>query len=325
MSIRRDLHIKLLLSVSLALFSVCSGGFSAGASSPDQVGAGSNPSSGASPSKEFTALLKDLKNLEDRFFFHSYDHDPPEKRVERLELLIFGGHKYGVVEDRLENLKKSIVERDQESARKTADRNGQSQSQPQPQAQSQSRSVDGSEKIPGGGASGDESGQYPVLNTLEWRVLKKTYRSESLDQRLNRLEAKLFGQPSPAMAYSDRIERLKKIVGINITTISPGASSDPRIIPGPLPQAGRDPATGLPFRSLQELNPNSRQFQQDFHRQLNKDLSNMMRYLEGDLHKIFEGYQNSPQGSPLIIPNTELKLKPKPRVTVPPYADPNSI
>ncbi|MBI1269408.1 hypothetical protein GC174_03150 [bacterium] len=318
MSIRRDLHKKLLLAISLALFSVGSGGFSADASSPDQAGTGLNPSAGASPSKEFLAHLKDLKSLEDRFFFHSYDHDPPEKRVERLELLIFGGHKYGVVEDRLENLKKSIVERDQESARKTAGSNGQSQSP--------SQSGGGSEKLPGGGASRDESGQYPVLNTLEWRVLQKTYRSESLDQRLNRLETKLFGQPSPAMAYSDRIERLKKIVGINITSISPGAIGDPRTIPGPLPQAGRDPATGMPFRSLQELNPNSRQFQQDFHRQFNKDLSNMMRYLEGDLHKIFEGYnKNSPQGSPLIIPNTEPMLKQKPRVTVPPYADPNSI
>ena len=325
MSIRRDLYKKLLLSVSLALFGVCSWGLAAEASSPDQVGTGSNPNpnpnpnlnSGVSPSKEFTALLKDLKSLEDRFFFHSYDHDPPEKRVERLELLIFGGHKYGVVEDRIENLKKSIAERDQESARKTAAHNNKSDSG----SDSDSDSSSNSANTPGGAVSKDGSGQYPVLNTLEWRVFKKTYRSESLDQRLNRLETKLFGQPSPAMAYSDRIERLKKIVGINITSISPGAG-DPRTIPGPLPQAGRDPATGLPFRSLQELNPNSRQFQQDFHRQFNKDLSNMMRYLDGDLKRMFEGYnKNSPKGSPLIIPNTA----PKPRVTVPPYADPNSI
>ena len=124
----------------------------------------------ASGSREYQSLMKDLKSLEDRYFFHSYDHDPTEKRVEHLELLIFGGNQYGVVEDRVKGLKDAIKKRDADSAREHAT-----------------------------AKAGAESSQYPVLNTLEWRVLKKTYQKEDLDSRLNRLETKLFGQASPAI------------------------------------------------------------------------------------------------------------------------------
>lgn len=261
--------------------------------SPDQSGM----------DKSYVESMKYLKSLEDRFFFHSYDHDPVEKRVERLELLIFGGHQYGVPEERLDKLKQTIQERDKESARAHAKR-----------AEEKSSAKSGSN-------SDTESGsltQYPVLNTLEWRVLKKTYGKESIDERLGRLEKALFGQESPAMSYADRIDRLKKIAGVNITSLN---GNDPQIVPGPLPQAGATPyrLPSLP-PSMPNFDPNSQSFQNDLRKQFMKDIPNMFKYMDGDLKKFFEGYQMSPQGkSPYMVPQK------KPSVTIPPYADPNSI
>ena len=240
----------------------------------------------ASGSREYQSLMKDLKSLEDRYFFHSYDHDPTEKRVERLELLIFGGNQYGVVEDRVKGLKDAIKKRDADSAREHAT-----------------------------AKAGAESSQYPVLNTLEWRVLKKTYQKEDLDSRLNRLETKLFGQASPAMSYADRIERLKKIVGINVTSLP---RADARIIEGPMPRAG----TELPQYKSRALIPDRKTFEDDFRRQFLKDMPNMFKYMEeGPLKRFFEGGGGM---SPYMIPSpvpTPKQSKPK----IPPYADPNSI
>src|SRR5690606_33228046 len=83
----------------------------------------------------------------------------------------------------------------------------------------------------GGHAGTESSSQYPVLNTLEWRALKKTYPSESIDARLARMEKKLFGMDSPAMAYVDRVDRLKRTLGIGMT------AAVPRGPKGPAPKA----------------------------------------------------------------------------------------
>jgi len=159
---------------------------------------------------EDAVLEKELALLENRFFFHQYPLDPAEKRLERLELLTLGGSQYGSNNDRLGRLKVAIVQHDQTAA--------------QTMAKTRSR---------GGGSESN----YPVLSTLEWRVLKKTFLAESIDQRLDRLESQLFGLPSQAMSYVDRIERLKKTVGIGVdmpgqsnsyTAVSPSRGPMPR-------------------------------------------------------------------------------------------------
>jgi hypothetical protein len=77
--------------------------------------------------------------------------------------------------------------------------------------------------------------------TLEWKILKKTYPQEALDQRLNRLEEQLFGVPSTAMSYLDRIERLKKTTGVDValapsdTGVKVPGKRQPQF--GPLPRA----------------------------------------------------------------------------------------
>lgn len=161
----------------------------------------------------------DLNILEHRFFSHGYAHDPVEKRLERLECLVFGSTREGSNSERLARLMKTVAARSQQplaAEKEKAPLTTPKAATDAPQA-----------KLPAG------SKQYPVLNTLEWRALKQTYPAESLDQRLERLESKLFGQPAQTMAYVDRVERLKKTLGIGLT---PDTSS-PITATGPLPKA----------------------------------------------------------------------------------------
>ena len=286
---------------ALLLVSVESGALAQSSPSQPAILLAAKNAVNSTQDKEYASLVKYLKNLEVRYFFHSYDHDPIEKRVERLELLVFGGSRYGVFEERIKALKKAIEKRDQEAARKIQERN---------------------KKVTKPGAKAD----YPIMNTLEWRVLKKTYQSESLDTRLERLEKKLLGQASPAMSYADRIDRLKKIVGISITSLPP---KNNKLSPGPMPRANR-PRMLTPFgKSFPNLNPNGKNFEQDFFNQMNKDLPNIMRYMDDNMNKRMKDlFENMPEFK-RVMPDgkttpyiTPLKKK---EVVIPPYADPNSI
>lgn len=159
--------------------------------------------------------LNDISILEHRFFSHPYTHDPAEKRLERLECLVYGSTREGSNPERLTRLMKTVATRSQ-----------------QPLAAVQEKTAPSGNKD-AAAAPPQSSKQYPILNTLEWKALKKTFPTESLDQRLDRLESKMFGQPAQSMAYADRVERLKKTVGIGLTPeVNDGITAT-----GPMPKA----------------------------------------------------------------------------------------
>ena len=159
------------------------------------------------PQTSEALLNKEIPLLEHRFFSRQYANDPMEKRLERLELLVFGSTQDGSVEDRFGRLKKTIGDRAEAAAAKSAS--------------------GGTPKQGAVAKKPDTSAQYPVLNTLEWRALKKTYTAETLDQRLARLEKKLFGQDSPGMAYADRVDRLQKTLAVGVTPERPTTALGP--------------------------------------------------------------------------------------------------
>jgi hypothetical protein len=165
---------------------------------------GASPDSGANKAVSLgdQALDKDILILENRFFFHHYGHDPIEKRLERLELLTLGTSQFGTNSERLSHLKSAIVQRDKQAAQIMADHKVE-----------QAKAGSGKAALKG-------ETSYPILSTLEWRILKKTYASESIDQRLDRLEGQLFGVPAQAMSYVDRIERLKKTAGVGVESFT---------------------------------------------------------------------------------------------------------
>lgn len=281
------------------------------------------PSTAASASDPF----KDLKGLERRFFFHEYDHDPLEKRLERIELLVFGAAQDGQNTDRLKRLRDAVATRDKEAAQRLAEKN---------------RAV--KPGLPTAKTTAPtSSSQYPILQTLEWRALQKTYGSESLDQRLDRLETSLLGQPSPAMSYADRIERLKKMIGVETAS-----SPTPKITPLPKGPAPRAQARRLtPFSSPYVIPvPRSEwqegeegfdsTFEDDLRQQMNNDLRTMMDMMQR-MNRM-PGFRVPGQGggngrgmivpvpgdgmTPFVVPSQPSVPK---RPKVPPYADPNSI
>ncbi len=204
------------------------------------------PAQASGGAKTELALSKDISLIEDRFFSRQYANDPLEKRVERLELLAFGATQAGSVEQRLTRLNQSIASRAAAASPKAAPTTAGT-----PPA-----------KAP------DSSAQYPILNTLEWKALKKTFADESLDARLSRIESKLFGLPSPGIAFVDRVDRLKRTLGIGVTAVVPSGPMGP----GPKSRAGgqtiQDFANNLgsppmQFPGAQELTQDNN-FLQDF-------------------------------------------------------------
>lgn len=295
----------------------------------------SSSTSGGTPKLLYgLEFARELKRLENRFFFHAYDHDPPEKRLERLELLILGSAQYGVNEERLAGIKSAVEKRDRESADMVKGRNASAEPKPGTKTEAESGSLNDD------GALGD----YPILTTLEWRVLKKTYRAETIDSRLERLEEKLLGKASPAMSYADRIDRLKKIAGV----LTPGSVAEAPIPSGPDPRAGgsaqeRDGSRSFrmsPFGGFggSMLPPGAPRpdstFQEDLRMRSQKDMAQMLRFMDKAFSGMFQGMPRTPlvipgnPGSPYSSPypfsgpnSDQEKRKPQ----IPPYADPNSI
>lgn len=293
-----------------------------------------NPTAKPSAPAPTTSPFNDLKSLERRFFFHEYDHDPLEKRLERIELLVFGGAQEGENTSRLQRLRQAVTLRDKEAAQKLEEKN---------------RALKAPVATPKATAP-TSSAQYPILQTLEWRALQKTYGAETLDQRLDRLETSLLGQPSPAMSYADRIERLRKMIGVE--TASTPLSPKTNVPRGPLPRATAKRRPGMPNYSPY-ITPLPRSggedwdsegddltFEEDMRGQMTNDLQTMMEFMQRMQGGALPGFR-SPGGMQvmpfggrgILIPSVPgngggapyaVPAQPK-KPKLPPYADPNAI
>ncbi len=275
-------------------------------------------------------------------FSRLYPNDPPEKRVERLELLVFGATQAGALDERWARVNKAV--KDPEST----------VAQPK---HNETPSAPSAAAVP-------PKGNYPAVDSLEWRVLKKTYKAEPIADRLSRLETKLLGQSSPGMALFDRVERLKKI-SATVAAGSQPANSGTVVVPpgvlGPMPKAyprgaspfsfadPSDPSSSGPF-SMQPFSMQPFSGSDDFssiNRMMSEMFSQMNRQMR-DLKSMPPGvyqYKIEP-GSPGSMGITPFKIQPsKPgqvspfqpfqqivpkkapsiQESLPPYADPNSI
>lgn len=257
---------------------------------------------------------KECEALERRFFPKTYWNDPLDKRLERLELMIYGSTQSGSIPERLDRIKKDVTLRSKTPPAAT----------PKPGAAKD--------------APGASSNQYPVLNTLEWRALKKTYPSESLDQRLARLESHLFGQPSTTMPYVDRIDRLKRVMGMGMTSDVP----NPSVGIGPVPKAR--PRSTSPFGAMPpspfltpEIGRNYPGMDQDFFSDgSNRTFADMMKRIQKHMQEFSKmgpgTWTYDPNTGTFIERNTGRRFRGgtgKPSIQddaeVPPYLDPNSI
>lgn len=280
----------------------------------------------------------ELEKLETKMFSRQYPNDPPEKRVERLELLVFGATQGGGLGERWEHIAKVIKQRQNPESTVPQPKTGESPGAASGQIAS----------------SAPAKGNYPAVDALEWKVLKKTYRAEPIGDRLSRLETKLLGQANPGMALFDRVERLKKI-GASVAAGSQSANSGTAVIPptilGPMPKAY--PRGSMPFSFDWEGDPSNpsvpgpfsiQPFGGDDFNSINRMMSEMMT----EMNRQMRDLKNRPPGvyqyrfdtsdkpsnpakpgQPPTLINPFQPVMPKKAPTLqeslPPYADPNSI
>jgi hypothetical protein len=267
----------------------------------------------------------EIKAVEQRLLQKTFDRDPVAKRLQRLELLLFGSTQYGSNYDRWQDIQLALKQR-QGYLSKGFEANG-----------------------PRVAAAGKRAS---AVAQLERQVLKKNYPGESVSGRLNRLERKLFGQSSPAMSIDRRIDRLEKTTGIAGTDVSPPTAMLP------MPGDGRDhspffgpfssrpfenfggPGLANPFDMLREMDKQMREFNKQFQDD-NGTLPNLPmhpNFPDNGQYK-FRYYYFGPDGqiqpAPAPkngrpkIPNRPGQAAPGQKLPrfedIPPYSDPNMI
>lgn len=146
-----------------------------------------------------------INSLENHFFEHTYPSDNDEKRVERLEKLVFGESKTGDIQSRLQSLSSSMPKETDASQLASSQQSQNTQvAQNNNQAPpAQDQSATGQNTTPD-----DPSTDYPRVDAAEHLLLGKTFQKEPISRRLDQLEAKAFGKPSGNPDLSDRVDKL---------------------------------------------------------------------------------------------------------------------
>jgi hypothetical protein len=149
----------------------------------------------------------ELSRYEQIIFNHAYMDEPLSKRLERLESNVFGEAQTGSEMERRERLLK-IMGRAKGSVSPSAQA---SEGPPVPES-SDSEAMG----VPEPAGSQEEqqpsrppdATDYPKVTALEREVFSRDFIREPIENRLSRLEKKVFGQPYPQTALIDRVDKL---------------------------------------------------------------------------------------------------------------------
>lgn len=158
-----------------------------------------------------------LLKLEDKFFHKSYPKETMDERLDRIEKMVFGEAKDGAEDARLSALVQAVPTLNQVDT---------TSAPPQQTANRSNGSGNASGKPPAAADDEEDStpapiGHYPAIDAMEKKVLGKPYSQEPVNQRLARLETKLFGKPSTSTDLTDRTDKLKLASGVDITKSAP--------------------------------------------------------------------------------------------------------
>jgi hypothetical protein len=244
----------------------------------------------------------DLAATESNTLGRTYPNNPLSKRLQRLELLVFGTTQPGENNQRWQKLRDFLQNRNT--------------------ANSGTRSLNSARHT------------ATSLNELEKYLFKKHNPSIATAARLDKLETKLFGKASPNLGTERRIARLQRTLGFADTSgqmaelpnrgFRPGRGFEDYYF-GQSPGMPRGQTPGMPrtfsfdFDSNDLADPELKQFES----QMNQMMKNMQKQMQDQMR----GYSLPPPGynpkdmpefsQPLIIPKQQEKL--------PSYNDPNFI
>lgn len=180
-----------------------------------------------------------LAQLEVKFFKHPYPKDDDTTRLERLEKMIFGEARSGNDMDRLKALADTVPnlssisvtgeESDDAPAGKpAANTAARSSGGAGGAGRSSSNTMDVQDRPVASSKGGTQvlSGEskYPSITALEQSLFQKDFAAEPVNDRLNRLETKVFGKPSKFTDLSERVDALKDRTRIDIAKKAPPGS-----------------------------------------------------------------------------------------------------
>ncbi len=147
---------------------------------------------------EISPMSQSISAVETSIFGYDYNNESDSKRLERIELHLYGAKKNGNIQKRIEDIKNDIgyveykapVNQKQEKTNTT---------------------LDNTDKVLESMTPEDSSVEYPMVDKLEQEIFNTTYKDENIYKRLDRLEEKVFNKTSTD-SLNSRVDRLAAII-----------------------------------------------------------------------------------------------------------------
>ena len=133
--------------------------------------------------------LTGISLLEYQVFAQTFEEEPFEVRIARLERSVFGEVQTGDINTRQSQLNKILV---QETP---AELNKESFSTIPHQAQSENNSI-------------QDATEYPIVVAIERKVFGRDFIHDNLNRRLNRIEKRVYNKTYSNLALVDRVDKL---------------------------------------------------------------------------------------------------------------------
>ncbi len=173
------------------------------------------PAASQQKSSDNTAVTAEIRVYETKYFERHFEGETIDKRLDRLENFIFGATNSGSANSRTAQIVAAVgVPTVVATAQNTAAPGKSAKDVP---AAGYSR---GSYNDSSSSASTDWSsqspGSYPRVTALESEILGQTYATQPLIARLNRMELKVFGNPSHSDDLSARTDALDQYAQVKL-------------------------------------------------------------------------------------------------------------
>lgn len=159
------------------------------------------------PTSAMAVALDALAPYEQAMFSQDYAQEPMATRLERLELQVFGEVQAGDEAVRREHLL-NVLQSVRPLRATGSGASHENTTTPSPPGENVSQEqMTRTSSIPYPRAAKDAT-DYPTVTALEREIFSRDFVREDIQYRLERLEKKTFGKPTPEMPLVDRVDRL---------------------------------------------------------------------------------------------------------------------
>ena len=154
-----------------------------------------------------------LTQIENNFFGLDYSNETDIQRLQRIEKVLYGNEQKGTVENRIKKISQDTgTTFETKREQKKQDTLKDNINIPLPKQASSEQQMPKENYV-----AEDSTVDYPIVDKMEEKVFKKTYKSENIYKRLDRLETKVFNRTNNDVLNS-RVERLSNALLYDNTT-----------------------------------------------------------------------------------------------------------